>query len=1109
MAGKVNNPIQSYQEATNQLLAINEQRKSNTAQAKMEETLIAAQNNTLAQAAEFVASGNNGLQQPVNATFNPATQNILGQYGLGQPKIQKSSSSSQQTTKQNITINNKNTTITNNNVQVPAAIGGPVQGRPIQFQDPSQIKFKTWVSNAFAQQTEQAEKRKREYEKRDSALTRSSNKLMKKLEEAGKNIASSMNPKNMASSMGNQLKTLLYLFGFAYIAKNWPKILDKVTSIENKVIEIKDKVVDFFTGEGSGLSKMLGGKENETPFQAFKNLFIGDDGILPYIRDWLSARMGERREAIKVLDKPDLSWKAGEGVQNNITRILGDVLGYLGNILSAIIDPTNAAAIKVNSVAEKSEKKYQENNQGILSEQEGVLVTKNNKDVGISTSSGDKAVVEGKYNGVTPGSVDSNGNLANSPISTISQGNALVRAIDYSKKTGELKTADIATGLSRLKNSAQENGKIVLTKKFLDSTIGDKGIEELNLQPTKNYRYIVRPKTDEEKARDVLAIAKDNENLRKALTGVGIILGSTVTTGGTAPDPVGAAVGGGLGNAIGWLVKKYKELNLPETTIELRNISENENLDTKGGEMFMSGPDWSPDNLYEVNQEQLQKIIDKIVGGNDVQVDLKNSEFMRAVEKSLITKENANKISRDINIDKTYKANEMVERNNVQLATKRENSRLNSAADNISQKAHEMKNKVQSWKADTGIANFKIVANPSNINSGDISGVLEASKKGVFYSNGSDVDRIGGSGPMSKHGHGYISLGKDLHGFMHMCTSGPATFYHDGTSNHINLNGRWWNTGSPKTATGTRIGEVGFRHVWSGTREEGYNTASIEKTGFKLVPGDIMLNFGRGKSGPSSHAQMWNGEQWVSDTYQKDRSFVYGSGRLGKESAQIWRYDAMNDTSQYANSKQSDYKTEMTGLLAADDFEDNTTNNVTPEGLNEDNIATTQDVVTTSSTPPTQSSSSSLSNNYMTSLPDVSSNEKKSEVRLKEHEVDRTIYGASIPFVNNSSNKATNVTYTKEPTTSENKTEYISSVQKATNFTDTKKEKPKTIDYTVSLSNIDSDLSLLSKISGAMAGELEDIKKGVGTLSAQVGNSKQSTTPKPVAQSFTQPNANT
>ena len=54
-----------------------------------------------------------------------------------------------------------------------------------------------------------------------------------------------------------------------------------------------------------------------------------------------------------------------------------------------------------------------------------------------------------------------------------------------------------------------------------------------------------------------------------------------------------------------------------------------------------------------------------------------------------------------------------------------------------------------------------------------------------------------------------------------------------------------------------------------------------------------MLNFGYSGNGTSSHAEMWNGEEWISDTHQGQRAFVYRKGgRLGNKSAQIWRYDA-------------------------------------------------------------------------------------------------------------------------------------------------------------------------------------------------------------------------
>jgi hypothetical protein len=868
MAGKVN-PMQGYQEATNQLLAINEQRKSNNAQAKMEETLQAAQNNTLAQASEFVASQNPQITvQPAN--LNPATQNILGQYGLGQPKIQKTSSSSQQVTKQNITINNKNTTITNNNVSVPANSGGPIQGRPIQFQDPGQIKFKTWLSNSFAQQNELAAKRQREYEKRDSALVRNSNKLMKKLEETGKSIATGLNPKNMASNMGSQLKTLLMVFGFARLAKEWPNLMTRVDEISKKVSEIKDNVFKFFDKNG-GLSKMLGGKEGEGPLTALKNLFFDkNDGIFAYIRTWLSARMGERREAIKTLAKPDMSWNVGDGVGNNISRILGSVVGYLGDILSAIIDPTSAARNTVKATAERAETEYQDNNQKTLRENRAnvVITDENGRSKGIATSAGDQAIVEGRYQGVKPGSVDSQGNLTNNPISSIAQGNELMRAIDDSRRTGNLQTATVATGFARLHNAAQENGKVVLTEEFLSHYLGgQEGIRELGLQKG-NYRYIVRPKTKEEMAMDLLSISHENEELRKWLTGIGMF------TGGVVSGPGGVILGGLGGNGIGKLVEKYKKWGLPETVVELRPAGAE--ADYSKGERYVEGQ--NPQNLYEVTPEQLQNIIDKITGKENINVDLNSADFMRSVESSLITQDTPLRVNRDIDIDQTYRVNDMVERNNAQLQTLRENSRANTAVNNTKDVGRGLFNNAKDRVS--GIISPEKVkkVNPSNIDSGDLSGVIEASKRGVFYSDSSG---------------GYIPLGADLSGFMHKCTSGPATFYDDGTGGKIKLNGKWWNTGSPKTATGTNIDKEGFKLVWNGTAEQGWDTSRIKATGFELQPGDIMLNFGRGKNGNSSHAQMWNGEEWISDTHQGQRSFVYrGGGRLGDKSAQIWRYDA-------------------------------------------------------------------------------------------------------------------------------------------------------------------------------------------------------------------------
>jgi len=129
-------------------------------------------------------------------------------------------------------------------------------------------------------------------------------------------------------------------------------------------------------------------------------------------------------------------------------------------------------------------------------------------------------------------------------------------------------------------------------------------------------------------------------------------------------------------------------------------------------------------------------------------------------------------------------------------------------------------------------------------------------------------------GQIKKLGHG------DYDG---LCTYGPGTFY--GAAG-IPLNGNWWNTGSPYTATGTNIDKAGMVPVWNGTREQ------AERGDWKSVvqPTDVMVSFGTKSSGAkSSHAQMWTGSDWVSDTYQDGNTFVYPKGRLGDKSAILYR----------------------------------------------------------------------------------------------------------------------------------------------------------------------------------------------------------------------------
>lgn len=1073
MAGKVNNPTQSYQEATNQLLAINQQRKGNLAQAKMEETLAQAQNNALAQASEFVASGTaeNG---PVNATFNPATQNILQQYGLGQPKIQRTSSSSQQVTKQNVVINNKTTNVTNNNVQVPAATGGrPIQGRPIQFQDQSQIRFKTWVSNAFAQQNKIAEKRQREYEKRDSELIRTSNKLIRKIKETGETIAaSSMNPKNMASSIGKQLKTLLLLFGFGWIAKNWPRVLDAVTRINSAVDDIRN-----FFSEGGGLSKMFGSKDNEGPWTAFKKMFTDPkDGIFAYIKKWLGDRMAERSSAVKSIPRPDLS---GIDILKNPGPALEKIIGYLGDILGAILDPTKAAGKTMTKVAEKEAEEYKDKNGTKLTEKESVMTWNPNtgKHEAVTASKGDMAIVNGDYVGLKPGAVDENGNLTSSPISSISQGEEIGRAIGMSKKTGKLQTASVVTGFSRLMDAAKRDNTVALTEEFLKEYIGEDGMKELGLNKPSHYVWVARPKTPEEMLMDLAIISKDNKKIRDWFEKFGTTAGFTL--GGILGGVSGKLSGKTAGYIVSGIREEFQKNNLPTEVIELRRGQNagDAGVDESKGEYIVEDPNHPVPNIYDVTPEVLQKIIDRIVGTENTNVDINDADFAQAVENSLIKPgTNLNDIKRDVDVGEVYEANRLHEQHKQEENEMWEESRTNQGLDYTKEKIEKTKNKAKEKVSQVKSKVFgKQVerVSPSDVKSGDLSGIIAASKREVFYSNESDKKGEGDSGLQSKYGHGYIPLGKDLKGFKHKCTSGPATFYYDGSGGKIKLNGNWWDTGSPKTATGTNIDKVGFKCVWNGTSKEGYSTNTIKATGFELQPGDIMLNFGKGKNGPSSHAQMWNGEEWISDTHQGQRSFVYRGGRLDDKSSQIWRYNASGEVTPQAQSELADLTTEEDGLISSSEFESTDEFNQYPNVLPEVDIVESREsphlnYYSTNSLPESETdvvaSSGTVSKSHLNYFPDVS---------------------ASVAEFTPDSNITQNyAAYSKQ------------------NEEFTEKSKQEYINYTGYLASINQDLKLLqqeTKLGVEMMANTVDATNGVITA---VGNIKP-IVPTPTAQSFT------
>lgn len=302
--------FEGYQEAQNQLLAIQAEQQQNLALQANDAANIQTQNQTLGQAAEIMAMDD----------LNPATQGLLAGYGLNQPKVIKESNIQKQGPN-NITINN--TTINNTS--------GPVQGREISIRpQENQGKFKAWLTNVFARQDAEWQKRNQEYNRRESSLNRNANKMMRKIESLGKDIGNAIDPRKIAQRSSNSTMNLLKALGLVLLAKKLPGILKSLSNIEGKIkgwiSDIGDKISGVFSGDG--VSSL---------FEKLKNGLWNKDetGILNKLLKSISQSLYKRKEladaSIKTFDNGNY-----ETPLDGIKRILSWLSAFFGGQKAAI-----------------------------------------------------------------------------------------------------------------------------------------------------------------------------------------------------------------------------------------------------------------------------------------------------------------------------------------------------------------------------------------------------------------------------------------------------------------------------------------------------------------------------------------------------------------------------------------------------------------------------------------------------------------------------------------------------------------------------------------------------------------------------------------------------
>lgn len=486
----------NMQAANQHLQEISAERMKNVALQRQDVVQTTGTTQLLAEAGQM-ANMDSGDSQPI--ALNPSTQATLSKFGLGQPRVQRTQGRSVSIKPNNITINNTYNTTTNNNVNP-----GPLQGRTVTInpkaETPAQSRYKTWISNVFAKQKLEQDQKEREYDRREWSLTKSANKMIRKMESASRDVANTFNPKNIGQTIGNQFKILMFLFGMKFLAKNWTGILDFGKRIYDGIINIGaffgigDKGRQWasqgrdFRGR---LITFLGGPKNRnnknaTLFSVFKEIF---DEFREYLKIWFEKQMALRGVAMRNIKFPDLKigGEAGTGVEwvdrlisgfgNILSKTFSGVGTYLGDILTALVDPkagisrSMSSQLNLDSREDSEKARYRK---GEASE------FTNHGDF----NSGDYANVEVGKNGkrkysIFANAIDSGGNLNEGAGNEVSQGRDILGAFQDAKEYGALDTSRAVGGLERLYNAAEKRGSVIVDGEFMHTLYGPWATENL------------------------------------------------------------------------------------------------------------------------------------------------------------------------------------------------------------------------------------------------------------------------------------------------------------------------------------------------------------------------------------------------------------------------------------------------------------------------------------------------------------------------------------------------------------------------------------------------------------------------------------------------------
>lgn len=494
---------QGFQEAQGQLLNIQAEQRANLNEQRAISGMEMQQNQTLAQAAEIMAANNGKSSEGVlvpQPQQNPGgTQEVLNKFGIKKPGTSRTTKTQQiNNTPQKVNITNNTTTHNNIQVNQPTPPSQKQIIAPIKTPGSDNTdKFKVWLSNAFAKQNEAAVIRDKEYSRREWALTRSANKMIRKMGDLGKAFAEKMNPKNINNIFSDQLKVVMFLLGFSAVAANIEKIMDFAAGISGSI----NRLVNWFTGgkkDGTFSDffvRLFGGKEGqESGWDAITKLA---DTIGGRIKDGFNSLLESRGRAMKSVKFPSID----SFDSLDIKSVVSTVGTYLGDLWTAMISGTEGVRKNMlNSI--RNTGKYNNLDKGRDGWNNYSFTDDGSKYVK-NSNMGDAIMFDSKYKKnlkMAASDYNASGNLSNNLSSSVKQTMVLTNLMNETG-SGAVNTTGFATGLESLKKAAIGYGKTTVSTDFLNTlgeTLGiSSTIDKIKKTSTeRKVRYISVPKTE-------------------------------------------------------------------------------------------------------------------------------------------------------------------------------------------------------------------------------------------------------------------------------------------------------------------------------------------------------------------------------------------------------------------------------------------------------------------------------------------------------------------------------------------------------------------------------------------------------------------------------------